>query len=234
MEKILLYTMDRIYCETQIDGNSQRGMDQGILKFKEYVKNSDIESIINYKDAHGNNILHKILEYSYYDFYEFIKHDEKTKDFFLQLAQSPNKSNMTPFDLLKSRPDALQLIVSSLTNNVYFLISRMMTQEFYDEQYNKIYDDMKNNNYKSNYNDVDNILLYLKIMDDMTENKMMVMKYIIKEFTRIKKYKLCLDFTIIEHIRLYYKDIKTYGEYYLYGSLCGCVLFSYGLYKLLS
>jgi hypothetical protein len=221
-ENVLIYTADRIYCETELNGDSQIGLNSGMMEFKKYIETTDIEIICNCKDSYGNNILHRIIECDFYDFYEYFKNNEKTKDYFLKMTQNLNNFSMTPFDLLKSKPNTLKLMCSDISQNIYYITSLMITNEFYSSQYKKIYDDMEKNNYKSNKNTIENIISYCELLNEKTNKKSLQLKHMISVFKRVKKYHYCSDLMIYKYLTSHYKDVKLYNNLYVY-SLIGMV-----------
>lgn len=213
VENILKYTIDRTYRETMRNGDSEKGLNGGLQIFKEYIESTDINNL-HHTDSNGNNILHKIVEYRIYDFYEYLKKSEKTKELFHTLTEKQNNYNMTPFDLLKSNVKILNEIHLRFVTKSFYSFPQLPTNKIYKSQYKKMYNDMLHNKYKSNNKTIDNIILSCELMQ--IEKKSPHLNHMINEFKRIKKYKVCFDGLISNYTYTYYKDVELHNKLYGY------------------
>mgnify|MGYP003339832565 CR=1 FL=1 len=103
MLQVIDYTVDRMYCESELNGNPTKGVEQGLVKLKELFA-SDNYSLEETDEKYGNTILHWIADQGLFEFYELIKqHPEfdniknktnKFKKYLLMMITIPNNQTI--------------------------------------------------------------------------------------------------------------------------------------------
>jgi hypothetical protein len=157
MEQVINYVVDRIYCESELSGNPEKGILQGIVKLEELINNHDYD-ISSDTNSDGNNILHLIAQCGLYEFYERIKNH---KDFH-KIKNVPNDNNMTPCDIALARPRIFNGLFAIVFQNPMIIIPIMVTSSYYNKSISNLLDAMMLDNLVSTRSKKENTKLFFQ------------------------------------------------------------------------